>query len=169
MQLEWVFTKFAQGGCVPLIVCNKRLSCTEQNMLILLHVCNCRRHQAEVIRGFDCCACHSKTRRAVQAMRIPQQVGSSFCLNVTVLGHTRKLSPSLGVGWDTLSVVAEQSQASRCTGKNRRKQTDCQRWLIKHGIARSKTIEAWLDIPTPRPTRDHADVLAEVGRLRQAE
>ena len=50
-----------------------------------------------------------------------------------------------------------------------RGQMDCQRWLTNYEIARGKAIEAWLDISTPRPVEDHADVVAEVNRRRQAE
>ena len=46
---------------------------------------------------------------------------------------------------------------------------DDQRWLIKYEIANSKAIEAWLDVTTPRPAADHADVIAEVDRFRQTE
>ena len=56
-------------------------------------------------------------------------------------------------------------QMLRCT----RGQMDYRRWLIKYEIARSKAIEAWLATTTPRPAADHADVIAEVNRLRKAE
>ena len=56
-------------------------------------------------------------------------------------------------------------QMLRCT----RGQMDYQRWLIKYEIVRRKAIEAWLGITTLRPAADHVDVVAEVGRLRQAE
>ena len=49
------------------------------------------------------------------------------------------------------------------------KDTDYQRWLMKYEIVRNKVIEAWLELATPRPAVDHADVVAQVGRLRQAE
>ena len=54
-------------------------------------------------------------------------------------------------------------QMLRCT----RGQMGYQRWLIKYEIARTKAIEAWLDITTPRAAVDHLDVVAEVVRLRQ--
>ena len=52
-------------------------------------------------------------------------------------------------------------QMLRCN----RGQTDYQRWLIKYQIARIKAI----DITSLRSGQNHADVVAEVNRFRQAE
>ena len=49
-----------------------------------------------------------------------------------------------------------------------RGQTDHQRWMVKYEIARQKAVDAWLDATTPKPAADHADVVAQVERLREA-
>ena len=55
-------------------------------------------------------------------------------------------------------------QLLRCN----RGQTDHQRWMIKYEIARQKAVDAWLEATTPRPAADHADVIAQIDRLRDA-
>ena len=55
-------------------------------------------------------------------------------------------------------------QLLRCN----RGQTDHQRWMIKYEIARQKAVDAWLEATTPRPAVDHADVVAQIERLRTA-
>ena len=55
-------------------------------------------------------------------------------------------------------------QLLRCN----RGQTDHQRWMIKYEIASQKAVDAWLEATTPRPAADHADVTAQVDRLRDA-
>ena len=55
-------------------------------------------------------------------------------------------------------------QLLRCN----RGQTDHQRWMIKYEIARQKAVDAWLEATTPRPAVDHADVAAQIERLRTA-
>ena len=55
-------------------------------------------------------------------------------------------------------VYRVELSSSRTTGR-----------LAKYEIARSKAIEAWLDVNTARPGEDHADVIAGVNRLRKAE
>ena len=55
-------------------------------------------------------------------------------------------------------------QMLRCN----RGQTDHQRWMVKYEIARQKAVDAWLDATTPKPAADHADVAAQVQRLREA-
>ena len=55
-------------------------------------------------------------------------------------------------------------QLLRCN----RGQTDHQRWMIKYEIARQKAVDAWLEATTPRPPVDHADVAAQIERLRTA-
>ena len=55
-------------------------------------------------------------------------------------------------------------QLLRCN----RGQTDHQRWMIKYEIARQKAVDAWLEATTPRPAADHADVVTQIDRLRDA-
>ena len=55
-------------------------------------------------------------------------------------------------------------QLLRCN----RGQTDHQRWMIKYEIARQKAVDAWLEATTPRPAADHADVIIQIDRLRDA-
>ena len=55
-------------------------------------------------------------------------------------------------------------QLLRCNGG----QTDHQRWMIKYEIARQKAVDAWLEATTPSPAADHADVAAQIDRLRDA-
>ena len=66
---------------------------------------------------------------------------------------------------DTQSVFLYRFfQLLRCN----RGQTDHQRWMIKYEIARQKAVDAWLEATTPRPAADHADVAAQIERLRDA-
>ena len=40
--------------------------------------------------------------------------------------------------------------------------------MIKYEIARQKAVDAWLEATTPRPPADHADVIVQIDRLRDA-
>ena len=40
--------------------------------------------------------------------------------------------------------------------------------MVKYEIARQKAVDAWLDATTPKPAADHADVVAQIERLREA-
>ena len=59
-------------------------------------------------------------------------------------------------------------QLLRCSRGQTDHQRTWQRWMIRYEIARQKAVDAWLEATTPRPAVDHADVVTQIDRLRDA-
>ena len=49
-----------------------------------------------------------------------------------------------------------------------RGQSDFQRWMVRYEIAKRNSVDAWLEITTPRPDPAGAALQAEARRLREA-